>query len=328
MKTIREDIKNQSFHRVYLLYGEEAYLRRQYREELYKALAPEGDSMNVSRYEGKQVDVRQLIDLCETIPFFAERRVLFLEDTGFFKNKCEELADYMKELPDYLCLVFNEEQVDKRSRMYKAVKNAGHIAEFTKLDEKKLMEWAAGVLGRNGRNISRKNAELLLSKTGDDMGNLRNEVEKLIMYTAGRDVVTEKDIEEICTTQTQNKVFEMVRAVAEQNQKKALLLYEDLLALKEPPMRILFLLSKQFRQMLEAKQMARSGMSEREIASALGVQSFVVRGLSSYGKRFSMEELRKAVEDFAEAEEAVKTGKLGDVLSVELLIIKYSAHSV
>ncbi|MDO4648689.1 MAG: DNA polymerase III subunit delta [Eubacteriales bacterium] len=326
MKVIRDDIRNQTFKSVYLLYGEETYLRRQYRENLYKALVPDGDTLNAARFEGKQADVRQIIDLCETMPFLAERRVIFLDDTGFCKNKCDELADYVKELPDYLCLVLNEEQVDKRNRLYKAIKSVGYVAEFTKLDEKKLMEWAAVMLGKNGRNISRKNAELLISKTGDDMGNLRNEVEKLIMYTEGRNVVTEKDIEEICITQTKNKVFDMVRAVAEQNQKKALMLYDDLLALKEPPMRILFLLSKQFRQMLETKQMAYSGMSEREIASALGVQPFVVRGLSSCAKKFTGEELMNATEDFAEAEEAVKTGRLGDVLSVELLIIKYSAH--
>lgn len=81
--------------------------------------------MNFNHYEGKGIDIRQLIDLCETLPFFADRRVILLEDTGFFKNKCEELADYMKELPEYLCMIFVESEVDKRSRMYKAVKACG-----------------------------------------------------------------------------------------------------------------------------------------------------------------------------------------------------------
>ena len=71
--------------------------------------------------------------------FFADRRVVLLEDTGFFKNKCDELADYMKELPDYLCLIFVENEVDKRNRMYKAVKAAGRIGEFVQQDEKTLM---------------------------------------------------------------------------------------------------------------------------------------------------------------------------------------------
>ena len=325
MKNIQADIKSGNFKQVYLLYGEEAYLKQQYKQNLVKALNPDGDTMNFNHYEGKGIDVKQLIDLCETMPFFAERRVVLLEDTGFFKNKCEELADYMKELPDYLYLVFAETEVDKRNRMYKAVKACGSIAEFIRQDEKTLMRWAAGILGKAGKKITQRDMELLLTKTGTDMGNLRMEMEKLISYTEGRDVVTAEDIEEICTTQTTNRIFDMVRAVTEKNQKRALELYYDLLTLKEPPMRILFLLAKQFRQICLTKKLSQEGLSQTEIASKLGVPSFVVRNLASCARSYTVEELENAVRDFVDAEEAVKTGTLGDVLSVELLIVKYSS---
>lgn len=325
MKNIQEDIKTGNFKQAYLLYGEEAYLKQQYKNNLKKALNPDGDTMNYSHYEGKGIEVRGLIDLCETMPFFAERRVILLEDTGFFKNKCDELADYMKELPDYLCLIFSESEVDKRSRMYKAVKSCGRIAEFVKQDEKTLMRWAAGLLGKEGKKITQRDMELLLTKTGVDMGNIRMELEKLIAYTGARDVVTGADIEAVCTTQTQNKIFDMVRAVTEKNQKRALDLYYDLLTLKEPPMRILFLLAKQFRQLLLTKQYMQAGMSQQEMSSSLGVPSFAVRNIASCARSYTVEELEQAVEDFVEAEEAVKTGRLQDVLSVELLIVKYSS---
>lgn len=325
MKSIQEDIKTGNFKQSYLLFGEEAYLKHQYKEKLLNALNPDGDTMNFSRYEGKGVDVKQLIDLCETMPFFAERRIILLEDTGFFKNKCEELADYMKSLPDYLVLVFSESEVDKRSRMYKAVKSGGRVTEFAKQDEKTLMRWAAGILGKEGRKITQRDMELFLTKTGTDMGNIRMELEKLITYTEGQDIVSAEDIEAVCVTQTTNKIFDMVRAVTEKNQKRALELYYDLLTLKEPPMRILFLLAKQFRQLLLTKKMSGEGASQNEIATRLGVPSFVVRNISACARPYTVEELERAVEDFVDAEEAVKTGRLGDVLSVELLIVKYSS---
>lgn len=325
MKSIQEDIKTGNFKQSYLLFGEEAYLKHQYKEKLLNALNPDGDTMNFSRYEGKGVDVKQLIDLCETMPFFAERRIVLLEDTEFFKNKCEELADYMKSLPDYLVLVFSESEVDKRSRMYKAVKSGGRVTEFAKQDEKMLMRWAAGILGKEGRKITQRDMELFLTKTGTDMGNIRMELEKLITYTEGQDIVSAEDIEAVCVTQTTNKIFDMVRAVTEKNQKRALELYYDLLTLKEPPMRILFLLAKQFRQLLLTKKMSGEGASQNEIATRLGVPSFVVRNISACARSYTVEELEQAVEDFVDAEEAVKTGRLGDVLSVELLIVKYSS---
>lgn len=325
MKNIQADIKSGNFKQAYLLYGDEAYLKQQYKHNLVKALNPDGDTMNFNHYEGKGVDVKQLIDLCETMPFFADRRVILLEDTGFFKNKSEELADYMKELPDYLCMVFVESEVDKRNRMYKAVKACGTIAEFARQDEKTLMRWAAGILGKAGKKITQRDMELLLTKTGTDMGNLRMELEKLICYTEGRDVVTAEDIEEICTIQTTNRIFDMVRAVTEKNQKRALDLYYDLLTLKEPPMRILFLLAKQYRQLLQVKQFAEAGLAQQEMASKLGVPSFAVRNIASCARAYTISELEQAIKDFVDAEESVKTGRLEDKLSVELLIIKYSS---
>ena len=325
MKSIQEDIKTGNFKSAYLLFGEEAYLKLQYKQNLVRALNPDGDTMNFRHYAGKDIDVQELMELCETMPFFADRRVILVENSGFFKNKCDELADYMKEIPDYLCLVFVESEVDKRSRMYKAVKNIGRVTEFARQDEKTLMRWAAGLLGKEGKKITQRDMELLLTKTGTDMGNLRMELEKLITYTTGRDVVTARDIEEICTTQIQNKIFDMVSAVTGKNQKRALELYYDLLTLKEPPMKILTLLARQFRQLLLIKEFEEEGVAQPEMASRLGVHSFVVKKLAACARAYRIRELKQAIADFVGADEAVKTGKLQDILSVELIIVKYSS---
>ena len=70
MKSLNEDLKTGQFKQIYLLYGEEAYLKKQYRNRLTKALLPEGDTMNFAHFEGKGVDVKSVIDLSETLPFF------------------------------------------------------------------------------------------------------------------------------------------------------------------------------------------------------------------------------------------------------------------
>ena len=325
MSTIAQDIRDQNFQKAYLIYGEEKYLALQYKRELVRALLPEGDTMNFTRFAGKDTDPAEVIGLCETLPFFADRRVILLEDTLFFKNKCDELADYMKNLPDTVCLVFSEDQVDKRSRMYKAVKAAGSITECVSPDEKKLMQWAGALLKKNGRRISARDCAYLLEKTGTDMGTLRTELEKLISYTEGRDVVTAADMDAVCTTAVSSHIFDMVRAVAEKNQKKAMELYQELLALKEPPMRILFLLAKQFRQLAKIKAMEQEGRGQGEIQKILGLPGFAVRQSSACARAYTHEKLQEALTDFTDFEEAVKTGNLSDRLSVEMLIMKYSA---
>ena len=92
MKDLIEDIRKKEFQKVYLLCGEEPYLRQLYKKKLTEAVLPEGDTMNLSVYTGKNVDPKAVIDQAETMPFFADKRLILLEDTGFFKNASPELA--------------------------------------------------------------------------------------------------------------------------------------------------------------------------------------------------------------------------------------------
>ena len=87
MKTIDEHIKTGQFKNAYLLYGDEDYLKKQYRDKLIKALLSEGDTMNFAKFEGKDISVGEVIDLAETLPFFADRRVILISDSGFFKDR-------------------------------------------------------------------------------------------------------------------------------------------------------------------------------------------------------------------------------------------------
>ena len=135
MKTLNEDLKSGQFKQVYLLCGEEGYLKKQYKNRFVKAMLPEGDTMNYSYYEGKNTPVKEAIDLAETLPFFAERRLIVFENTGFFKTAAgADLADYIKDMPETTCFIFVEEEIDKRNKLYKAVKSKGYIAELSTQD--------------------------------------------------------------------------------------------------------------------------------------------------------------------------------------------------
>ena len=132
MKMLIEDIKNKQFKNIYLLTGEEIYLRNQYRKRLREALLDPEDTMNYASFEGKNINPKEVIDLAETMPFFADRRVIEISDSGFAKNACPELAEYIPEIPDSTCIILTESEVDKRGKFYKAVKNNGRVVEFAR----------------------------------------------------------------------------------------------------------------------------------------------------------------------------------------------------
>nr|WP_027870967.1 DNA polymerase III subunit delta [[Eubacterium] cellulosolvens] len=325
MRNIRDDIKNGTFRQTYLLYGEEEYLKSQYRDLLLKALVPDRDSMNYNHYAGKDVDEGTIISQAETMPFFADRRVIVIEDSGLFKKKSEKLADYMAELPDYLVMIFVESEVDKRNRLFKAVGKSGRTVVFDTQNEETLTRWILQRMGKEGKKITRNDMQHFLEVTGTDMANINSELEKLLAYTMDSDVITGEDIDAVCAPQISNKIFEMVRAVAEHRQKEALDYYYDLLALKEPPMRILYFLAKEFNMLLVVKTMAVAGFANREIASKIGRPPFVVSKSMGLIRNYTSAQLENIVRDFTDMEEAVKTGRMTDTVSVEMMIVKYSA---
>lgn len=325
MQSINEDIKSGEFKNVYLLYGEESYLRKQYRDRLKNALCQEGDTMNYNYFEGKDIHFPEVIDLAETMPFFADRRTIVIENSGACKQGGEQIAEYIKGSSETTYFIFVEEEVDKRSKLFKAIKDKGRAVEFASQDENTLRRWIKGLLSKENKTMSDRALLLFLEKTGTDMENIRKELEKLICYTLQKPQIEEADVESVCTTRVSNRIFDMINAIADKRQKQALDLYYDLLELKEPPMRILFLIARQFNLLLQVKELKAKGYGNNQIAEKTGLHSFIVNKYITQAAKFKNEKLREALEDCVGADEAVKTGKMNDRMSVELLIVRYSA---
>ena len=324
MQKLAEEIKTGQLKQVYILYGEETYLRSQYKDRVKKALLGDGDAMNFHYFEGKHISPGEVIDLAETMPFFAERRVLMLENSGLFARGGEELALYLQSPAETAFFVFVEESVDKRSKLYKAATAKGRAIEFKAQEEAVLKRWILGFLKKENKKITERDLDLFLDKTGPNMENIRGELEKLFCYCMERDVITAQDIETVCTRQVSSQIFDMISAVAQKRQREALHLYYDLLTLKEPPMRILFLIARQFNLLLQVKELKKKGYDTNTIGAKVGLAGFIARKYVSQASGFQEEDLRRALTDCVEAEERVKTGRMNDIMSVELLIVQYS----
>lgn len=324
MQRINEDIKSGQLKQVYLLYGEEAYLKKQYRDRLKTALTDGDESMNYHYFEGKDISAGEIIDLAETMPFFADRRVIVIENSGFFKRGGEALAGYLEEPSPSAFFVFVETELDRRSKLFKTVQEKGTAVEFPVQNEGTLKKWILGMIKRENKGISEETLNCFLDKTGTDMENIRKELEKLLCYCLDSENITKQDVEEICTRQIGNHIFDMVNAIADKKKEQALKLYYDLLALKEPAMRILFLTARQFNMLLQVKELKKKGLDNKTIGAKVGLPGFIAGKYVAQSSKFKTADLLAAVEGCVETEEAVKTGKLNDVMGVELLIVTYS----
>ncbi len=325
MKTITEDIRSGQLKHVYLLYGEETYLIRQYKNNLKDALSAAAESANTARFEGRDINPKQVIELADTMPFFSDHRSIFIDNSGFFKKSPEELASYMEEIPESTYFVFTETEVDRRCRLYKQIKKQGRAVEFKRQGEHILTQWILGRLKKENKKIPQAAVELFLTKTGNDMDLIDQELEKLLCYTVDREVIEAKDVEAVCCSEISGRIFEMVDAIAGRQQKRALDLYYDLLMLKEPPMRILFLITRQFRRLLSLKELSDRGFDYKYMASKDGVPEFVVRKKGGQAKKFRSRQLLQAVRDGVQAEEDVKSGRMSDRLAAEMFLLTCAA---
>jgi DNA polymerase III subunit delta len=150
-------------------------------------------------------------------------------------------------------------------------------------------------------------------------------VEKLCCYAIDRDIITIEDVEAVCVSQISGKIFLMIDAIGNRKQNQALELYYDLLALKEKPMSILFLITRQFNILIQVKDLVKLGYNNTVISQKTGLMPFTINKYISQGKNFTMAALREALQSSAEIEEYIKTGRLIDKIGVELLIVKYSS---
>ena len=278
--------------------------------------------MNFTRYEGDGISPNEVIDMAETMPFLSDKRVILVENSGLFKSGCAELSDYLKSPLETTFFIFVEKEVDKRKDLYKAVSKVGFDMDCDEQDADTLKTWIASKFRAEGKSISPRAQAYFIDRVGTDMSNIATEVEKLICYCFDKSEITEKDIEDVCANWLTNRIFAMIDAIVEKNQKRAISLYYDLLALKEPPAKILALITRQFNLMLQAKELSDNHKDKGTIASSLKLAPFLVTKYLGWANKYSYDELYGILEMCASNDEAVKKGNLDYVISVEMVIIK------
>ncbi len=312
---------------VYLLVGEESYLRQYYRGLIKKAVLPEDDTVNLQIFSGEKTDPEEVIAQADTMPFFADHRLLILEDTGFFKKSCDVLNDYIPNLPAETVLVFSERAGDKRQKLWKTVEKYGWVQECPHPGRDAMGTWILKALAARNTRITGEAREKLLDVVHEDMWLAVREIDKLCAYTEGREGIVLADVQAVCTVPPQDKLFDMIRAIASGNQRETIRLYHDLLELQTKPLSILYNLQKEFREMLTAKDLRDQGFSTDMIAGKMkGKASWMVSRLLRQGSSFSEEEMRAVLTECARTEESIKTGKVGDRIGVETLIVKVSGR--
>ncbi len=312
-----------SFQRIHLLYGEEDYLRYQFRDNLVKAMGGEPGSLSFNRFKGKDVNPGEVIGLAETMPFMAERRVILIEDTGWYVNGCSEMEEYVSSgICESTCLVFCEREVNKTTAMYKRTDKAGMISCFMTQEERVLISWVGSLMRAERLMISSSDASYMISVVGTDMVTLSSEAGKLASYCMDRDRVTRADIDAICSRTLEDRIFDMCEDVANGQKRGAMKKYYDLIVLRARPEFILIQVTRHFNTLIRVMELDSKKKNDEDIGALVGHPGWSIKKYRIQNRRYGHAQLRSILELCADTDMRIKRGEMEKGLAVETLMTR------
>ncbi len=309
----------------YLLLGEDSWSKGHYIHKVKQEVLINGNEiMNFFEAQDKEVIVSQVQDAIDTLPFFAEQKLILLRETGLFKSgkkdETEKFEKLIETLPDYIILLIDEKEVDKRSKLYKLIKGKGEIIDFEFPGEEVIYHYIKDQSEKKKVVISEKNLRYFIQRMPQDMNYILGEWSKLLSY-AEELQITKEIIDEICVFSLETRVFELVKKIVNHQDSEALEIYSRMIQSKESPIGILVLIARQFRIMYQVKYLLTNRVSLKEIAVQVKLPFFVVKEMCDQVACYQFKQLEDILEACLHADEDIKTGRLESSMCVELLIL-------
>ncbi len=323
-KKLKEKIKSGDVNGLYLFTGEEKYGRKLAVKELRKHFEDAGfDEFNINVFEGGDFSPETLADYVRTYPVMSDKKIAIVRNSGVFKSPSAELKavaeDIIKDLPDYITIIFDEDNIDGRSGLVKKIKSGGLFCEFKFKTQGELAVWCRKTAAEAGIEISDENASHLVFVCDEGMENLKNETEKLVAYCREKGKIEKSDIDKIVRKSLKNRIFDMLDAITEKRSDDVYLMLDELMQLKEEPVKIIALISRQVIMLLKTAALAEDG-KENETASVLKLHPFIAKKYIMNARAVPPHIHSERLMRCLEADESVKSGISSPKSALELLI--------
>ena len=294
---------------------------------------------NTTTLDGQQLTLDQLRAVCETVPFLAERRLVIVNGLlGRFEpksksrrrgktasitnqqNEYKSFASHITQIPDSTTLVLIDGRIKSSNPLLRELSAKAEVRSFPLLRDAKLRQWIQQRVTEAGGSISLQAADLLARFVGGNLWIMANEIDKLVLFTAGRRI-EEEDVRTVVSYAQEANVFAMVDAILEFRGGEAERLLRQLLQRGAAPAYLLVMLSRQTQMIVRMKELRGQRKSKAEIQDKLGLTSdFVLRKVSEQAGRHSMARLREVYHKLLEADLSIKTGRFDGELALNILI--------
>ena len=324
--------------RYYVLHGEDELTRSETLKDLSARLGPpELAALNTTVFDGASVTLAELKNACDTIPFMTQRRLVVVqgllsrltfsssskkgEQGGWKKRYLDGLADYLTRLPETARLVFVEPiQLAPNHPILRQAREdeLGYVRAF--VPPKDLVSWVRRRAEARGGSFSPQAAVALVQAAGDDQRLLDQEIEKLLAYTNRERPVSSEDVALLVPYAQEAVIFDAVDAMGLRDGVKAARLIHNLLDHGNEPLYLLAMIVRQFRLLIQIKELSQEGLDPPAIAKKIKLHPYPTGKLCNQARNFTLEQLERVHHRLLEIDVQIKTGQINTVVALDLLV--------
>jgi DNA polymerase-3 subunit delta len=321
--TLIDSAEQGQYGQVHLIVGSERLFIDRAVSALRRASVGTGDGWNEEIFQGKGAAAARIVDAARTLPMLGRVRFVLVRGVHELADKeLERLGEYAGAPVDTCCLVMTADKLDGRSRLMKLAKQRDYLCEAQPLKLAAMRGFAAREAKRRNLRMDDQAASALVDCVGTDVSALDDALERLSLYVGADQPITLSAVEACVSRVRVESIWALVDAVSARDRRTALKATSSLLGDREPPLRILALVSRQLRLLGRARQALDGGASPDAAAAAAGAPPFKARELAQAARRMSMPELRRAFRILGEADLAQKGGKCPPDVALEGAILE------
>lgn len=317
---LQAKLSSQGPARLYLLCGEEDFLRQHFLGQLRTMCLGEGGSeFNHHRLSGAKLELSALSEAVDSMPFFSDRTLIEVGDfdVGAYRDAAADaLLDILSDIPEFATVVLLTPvgvEPDGRLSLVKKIKQIGEYIDFTSQSHDQLTGWIVRHFAAAGKRIGAAECERLVFFSGELMTGLLPEINKLASYVSG-DTVTVQDIEKVAHRIPAAQAFELTDLIGEGDFDGAAAVLSELMSIpEEHPIKVLALIGMQMRKIYAARLVLDSGGDKAALMSLVGTgSSYYGTKLANAAERFTAERLRQIMTLCCQADYAMKSSGADD----------------
>lgn len=312
---------------VYAIFGPEAFLKREAQHLIRAAVLGDGDlQMALSSHDGKEVEVKTILDDLRTASFFVPHRLVEVRNCESLLSKSKQaFLDYLASPAKDATLVLVVEKWSRTSKLAKQVAKIGTEVECKRIYDNRLPQWVRARASHYGKTMDPTAARALSESVGGDLGALDQQLRKLALFVGPRPTITPADVDLMGGGDRVRSIFELTEAVSSRQVQKALRVLSDLLLDGAEPTGIITMLARQLKKLWLAKRLLAQGEPAQAVGTKLGVHSYFLEQFLRQTRGFSQDQLRSKYGELLSADLRLKSSRMPPRLVMERLLLKLCA---